>query len=68
MYVGAITHDEKANQRIFLVNFSNPLTWIAPANDLEVFETCRTETNQLSVAVPYLMGCCIIEPILQLTV
>jgi hypothetical protein len=62
-----ITLDEKANQRNFMSASITCLLLRSPEGDPKVIEAFRTETKQLSAAMPYLMGCYIINPVLLLT-
>jgi len=62
-----ITLDEKSNQRNFMSSSITSWLTISPEDDPDVIEAFRTETKPLSAAVPYLMGCYVINPILLLT-
>jgi len=62
-----ITLDEKANQRNFMSASVTSWLTISPEDDPELIEAFRTATKPLSAAVPYLVGCYTINPILLLT-
>ena len=61
-----IALDEKANQRNFMSASITSLLLRSPEEYPEVIEAFRTETKPLSAAMPYLMGCYIINPVLLL--